>query len=126
MSRRMKKPFRLRHSHPHSHAKEDLGVPSGASRPQAQSHLNQGGAIHHRPRMRKQMTRREAPSSFSPFIHIGEGGSPLLGGGNRKLARQKFGQIGIPQSWIGIPPTKPALKGPQHKARFFQTRERPP
>ena len=54
MSRRMKKPFRLRHSLAHSHAKEDLGVPSGGPAAlEASGHLNQGGAIHHRPRMRK-------------------------------------------------------------------------
>ena len=38
----------------------------GSTTPQAPRHLDQGGAIHHRPRMGKQMTGREALPSFSP------------------------------------------------------------
>ncbi len=43
-----------------------FAAPWRAALAQASGHLDQGGAIHHRPRMRKQMARREALSSFSP------------------------------------------------------------
>ena len=42
-------------------------------------HLDQGGAIHHRPRMGEVNGVERSAFFIFPFIRIGEGGSPFLG-----------------------------------------------